>query len=698
MARIDKIGAYPESDGFDSLAPQREPQFTTIIQLKELELVKTKLLSFSAILLLILATIGSSQVQTETPGRDPVREEPYLKDLQKIAPMSVETFKTATQSLDSGDAAKAVTLYNEVLLKAPNFEPAIRRLGYALVATGKRSEGIAMLQKTVDMNRSADNLLGLASSIVSPGIDQYVPPESEVQRALTLAEESVKIGDGKDPDAIALVAQLALSTEMIDTFNRSVSQLRDKYPNELSTHYFYSLKLANDGDIDSAIIELRKAEALGFSHDEASQMIAMMEKYKEDSAFFGYGAYAKYVYIAFALVALWAVGLSLLFVIGKVLSKQTLDSIESSDPNDISGGGQARLRDIYRKVITFAGIYYYLSQPFVIFLVIALTVGIIFMFLIIGTIPIKIVFVLAFVALASIFYMIKSLIFRPKAEDPGRALTESEAPDLWKMVREVAATLQTRPVDEIRITHGADLAVYERGGFRAKMSDSAERILILGAAVLNDFDQNAFRAVLAHEYGHFSNRDTAGGDIAFRVNMDIMRVAESMAKGGTATFYNLGFQFLRLFHFLFRRITHGATRLQEILADRVAAHNYGVSAFKDGLSHVIRRELEFKHLALKEINDASRGNRALANIYELSVQEDDAVKDLEEQFTSAVNMTTTEDDTHPSPVDRFKYIERIRSKQVVPLSGVVWDLFADKNAITAEMNSVVEKLAFAGVE
>jgi Zn-dependent protease with chaperone function len=32
---------------------------------------------------------------------------------------------------------------------------------------------------------------------------------------------------------------------------------------------------------------------------------------------------------------------------------------------------------------------------------------------------------------------------------------------------------------------------------------------------------DAFRAVLAHEYGHFTNRDTAGGEIALRVNRDM---------------------------------------------------------------------------------------------------------------------------------------------------------------------------------
>ena len=181
----------------------------------------------------------------------------------------------------------------------------------------------------------------------------------------------------------------------------------------------------------------------------------------------------------------------------------------------------------------------------------------------------------------------------------------------------MAGAVGTRPVDEIRVTPGTDLAVYERGKSADKRQDKATRILILGVGVLNGFTRNAFRAVLAHEYGHFSHRDTAGGEVALRVNKDMVTFAYAMAAAGQAVWYNLAFQFLRAYHFIFRRITHGATRLQEILADRVAVYLYGARAFEEGLTHVIYRDVEFNHLAVREINAANAGRRALQNIYEL---------------------------------------------------------------------------------
>src|SRR5262249_22083716 len=160
-----------------------------------------------------------------------------------------------------------------------------------------------------------------------------------------------------------------------------------------------------------------------------------------------------------------------------------------------------------------------------------------------------------------------------------------EAPGLWDLTGEVARDIGTRPVDEIRITSGTELAVYERGSMKERAQDRAHRILILGVGLLNDFKQNAFRAALAHEYGHLSHRDTAGGDVALRVNHHMASFANAMILARQAVAWNIGFQFLRLYHFIFRRISHGATRLQEMLADKVAVLTYGAEAFEEGLRH-----------------------------------------------------------------------------------------------------------------
>jgi Zn-dependent protease with chaperone function len=236
------------------------------------------------------------------------------------------------------------------------------------------------------------------------------------------------------------------------------------------------------------------------------------------------------------------------------------------------------------------------------------------------------------------------------------------------------------------------MAVYERGSYRDRRKDQGRRILVMGLGLLPGFGQNSFRAVLAHEYGHLSHRDTAGGDVALRVNQDMMKFGFAMAHAGQAVWWNLGFQFLRLYHFLFRRISHGATRLQEVLADRAAAHIYGAQPFEEGLRHVVRRQIEFGHFAGKEIQEALQSGRALQNVYALETQPD---KTLEEAIDKALNRPTSEDDTHPSPVDRFRLVSRAACRNQQAPSGMMWDLFVDGEAIAKEMSGRIEKMVRA---
>jgi Zn-dependent protease with chaperone function len=635
---------------------------------------------------LLISFVFSVSAFAQMKPRDMAKEEKYWQQLQQSAPKSVETFKAATVALDNKNYQEAVKLYGEVLKQSPSCEAALRRSGYALIATGNRSEGLKMTERAVSLNRSPDNLIGFAAALTNPGTENRQPTKAEIEQAFFLSKEALQKDTENDSDYAAMTAQLALEMGDINEFHKVLSLMKQKYPGQAATHYFNGIDFANNGDFDAAVKEIKQSEALGMPPEATSNLLTAIETAKGEQ-YFGLG---NYFYYGLYLVGAWVLGLAVLFIAGKILSAKTLKSIENSDPNDITGGGQAGLRGVYKKIITVAGIYYYLSQPIVMLLVIVAAGGITLFFFWVGTIPIKLVVILGFVALATIFYMVKSLLVRTKAEDPGRVLTENEAPGLWALARDVAQTIDTRPVDEIRLTHGAEVAVYERGGISAKMQDKAERILIVGVAALNGFSQNAFRAVLAHEYGHFSNRDTAGGDIAMRVNNDIVRLAESMVLSGTATMYNIAFHFLRFYHFLFRRITHGASRLQEILADRVAVHAYGADAFREGLTHVIRRDIEFNLVAHKEINEAFSSQRALQNLYEMSELDDSIKKDLEQQYNENISRPTTDDDTHPSPEDRFKWASQIKSRECAPISGMVWDLFKDKAALTQEMNSLLE--------
>jgi Zn-dependent protease with chaperone function len=369
------------------------------------------------------------------------------------------------------------------------------------------------------------------------------------------------------------------------------------------------------------------------------------------------------------------------------LSNFTIKSFERQNASSELSGFESTLRSVYRWLINVSGFYYYISLPIILVLLIVVVVGLVYLFLMIGRIPIQFTVMLIVGSCISIYGMVRSLLVKVKYADPGRELEEKEAPGLFKLTREVAETMGTRPIDEIRITATTDLAVYERGTWKERLHDDAERILILGTGIIKDFKQDDFRAVLAHEYGHFSHRDTAGGDIALRVRNDIHKYFYALYTAGQNVWWNIAFQFLRLYNFIFRRISHGATRLQEVLADRVSAQTYGEAAFRDGLTYVIRREIEFTRYANLEIEEAKKISRPFNNLYELTGNSEN---EIEEELKKALSQATTEDDTHPGPADRFRYIKGIGTSRIPEGDTFLRDLFLNWDSLTAEMTTSIE--------
>ena len=295
----------------------------------------------------------------------------------------------------------------------------------------------------------------------------------------------------------------------------------------MPTHYFGAIEAALGEHWLRAEKEIAKAEKLGLSHEAAQKFL--------DSGVHSHALWARVVLDTALTIGLWLGGSALLFGLGFLLSKATLSQVQNAEVLAAVTSGEQRIRKFYRVVLNVAGVYYYVSLPIVIVLVIGIVAVILYAFLMIGRIPLKLMFLLGIGAIVTVIAMIKSLFIRAKSSDPGRALERTEAEGLWNLAEEVAQSVGTRPIDEIRITPGTDLAVYERGTWRQKLRNEAHRILILGTGVLNGFKQNDFRCVLAHEYGHFSHRDTAGGDIALRVRNDMLKFYLAMRQAGQAS-------------------------------------------------------------------------------------------------------------------------------------------------------------------
>lgn len=630
--------------------------------------------------LIFLLCITSNSLKSQNQTRDMVKEHQYEDELKAIDPSLVQTFKLATNAMDQANYKLADSLYSIVYQKAPTFVHVIRRLGTVKHGLGEVREGISLAKKALSLDTSSANVLTLVTLLMNSGETRPERVTENLNSALKLLYEGQGLKDADDYEYNVLFAQVSLQLYQEGIFKDVTEQLLKKHSDKMATHYFAAILAAQGENWITAEDEIQKAKELGMNEADVESFLdsgvhtsAMMEHSKK---------------IFLWILIAWVSGFVLLYIIGIILSNYTLKAIEREFKTKSSSKLAHTLRSIYGYIINTAGIYYYISLPIILILVIALVGGIIYLFLLVGRIPLQITAILLIGACITIYSMIRSLLLKVKHEDPGRLLKKEDAPGLFALTNEVAKTMGTRPIDEIRITPETDLAVYELGSWREKLRDNGKRILILGTGVIKDFKQDDFKAVIAHEYGHFSHRDTAGGAVALRVRSDMHKYYHALYYSGQAVWWNLAYQFIRLYDFIFRRISNGATRLQEILADRVAAQTYGAVAFENGLTYVIKRNIEFVNLAKSEIEDAKKTERTFNNLYELT---GGATDDIETEIQKSLNRKTTEDDTHPSPVDRFRFIKGLGNNKAGNTDAYVRDLFADWNALTLEMTKKIQE-------
>lgn len=166
---------------------------------------------------------------------------------------------------------------------------------------------------------------------------------------------------------------------------------------------------------------------------------------------------------------------------------------------------------------------------------------------------------------------------------PGVAVTEQDQPKLWARVRELAAAAETQAPDEIRIDHRANAAVTQDALLLGLIPRT--RRLFVGAPLLMALSPAQLDAVLAHEFGHYSNHDTRLLPVVNRGRISVLRAVDAAAArprpgSGAPARRELPGRYLiyRLFKAYAERYlaaTRAISRRQEFNADLISAQIAG---------------------------------------------------------------------------------------------------------------------------
>jgi Zn-dependent protease with chaperone function len=617
----------------------------------------------------------------------PPREE-YDRQLEAqlamLKPESLPIWKQANAARERGEHAEASRLYAAVASFAPTFDAATRRQAGEELALEHRRNAVSLARAAVAAQASPENLASLAYCL-SSGSKTENPSDADAREALVLARRAATLAPD-DPWMQVLLCQAALRGDNLPALKDGVGRLLVVAPEEVSTHQFAALLAATEGRYADARSALDRARALGLSEERYKALSSAIEGSRSPAS--------RWLPRVGWTLGIWVGSLLVLLGLGALLSRSVLAEAEtmSRDSRRDPSRQGALLRRAYAVVLWLSCAYYYISLPIVAFLVLLLGGGIVYAMLAIGRIPIKLLALVVIVTLVTLWSILKSLFIRGQDDDPGDLFDLRREPRVRSLLGEVASRIGTRPVDNVYLTPGTDFAVMERGGLGRQLRGGSERCLILGVGVLEGLKIGAFKAILAHEYGHFVNRDTAGGGFALAVRRSLIAMAHALAAGGAADWYNPAWLFVNGFYRVFLRISHGASRLQEILADRWAALAYGSKAFEEGLRHVIEQSVRFDARASFTVREMAAQRNAVANLYTHQSATALPEEEVARAIRAALNRTPSPFDSHPSPFERSRWVRALGVGGTPSPNDAeeVWTLFDNREQIERRMTEVVQ--------
>ncbi|ANZ37218.1 hypothetical protein BBK82_15240 [Lentzea guizhouensis] len=156
----------------------------------------------------------------------------------------------------------------------------------------------------------------------------------------------------------------------------------------------------------------------------------------------------------------------------------------------------------------------------------------------------------------------------------GVPVDEQDEPELWALVRRLAAEVGTRPPDSIFVVPEANAAVSQRTRLLGLVATT--RRMYVGAPLLACLTERQLSFVLAHELGHYSNRDTRLLGVVVAGRVALIRM---LTKLNNRSWYHAVVGVMYAYYAkLYFAVTASLSRRQELAADATATRIAGTEA------------------------------------------------------------------------------------------------------------------------
>jgi Zn-dependent protease with chaperone function len=608
------------------------------------------------------------------------------------------------------DLEYAETAYRRSVAIAPTFARGHRNLALALTHQAKVPGGQAGMQPDAARLKEAEAEIAEARRLEPDlplfGMHGMVAMHwgrfGEAQRLL---EQEMN----NDPDVVvgSLLAQAVLMNPQIKgNVAAHTGKLVDRFPGDGPLACLHALALAADGRSRDAATELERARGMGTAPETVlgPQLAAQIVEAGTPSLL------ERFLWIMVYFVAAYAVVMLLMAGAGLVLAMCTrgtgaLDLLQKQSEEDLLADGQiARaqgetvLARLYGLALMAGLVLFYAAIPFVIAGVLGLTGGLLYLIFLGGHIPIKLVVFIAIVGCVSAWAVFKSLFSKPASGSFGLPKTAEECPRIHHLLAEVAQRVDTDPVDEVFIAPGSAVGVHQEGRGPFGIFGVKRRVLTLGLSTVRFLTIGELKAILAHEYAHFSHKDTFYGRFIYQVHLSIEQALHGMLSGGGIfTYANPFYWFLWLYYKSYALLAAGYSRSREFLADRMAATLYGSDQFSRALTKVCTDGTLFEMTVYDHISQLLAEQKAFVNMYQSFQQfrdEQMSHTDREALYQKILTERGSLFASHPTFSERIEAIEALAAAGA-PDSRSALELFDRPEEIEQEMTKfLTEYMAY----
>jgi Zn-dependent protease with chaperone function len=489
-------------------------------------------------------------------------------------------------------------------------------------AAGQRRQPdprLAEAAKELDTARRVDPKLPLLAAVDGQlALMQDRPAQAEGFFRQALRE------DPRPEIATGVAWAVILNRELGGGRAKRVEDLVRQFPESGELACLHAVCLAQDEQFYAAGRELRRARQLGA--DPATVLPASILQDIEKSAR-TWLLIADFGWLMLTFTASYAVLMVVMAGFGYVLARRTRGSgalaLLGDKADEFVAGGQVQrsgsestLARLYALGLIAGLILFYVAVPFILAGLLAATGLMLYGIFLLPRIPIKLVIIVVVVGLGMAWAVLKSVFSRPGKGNFGLSKTATDCPRLYQLLGDVAQRLETKAVDEVYLAPGSSIGVHQEGRGPFGIFGVSRRVLTVGLSTMHFLTVSELQSILAHEYAHFSHRDTFYNRFIYQVQLSIGQALQGMgASGGKLNYVNPFYWFLYLYYKAYNLLSAGFSRSREFLADRMACCLYGSDVFASALEKVCTDGTLFEMTIYDNIGKLLAEDKAFVNMY-----------------------------------------------------------------------------------